>query len=130
MRAQYHSRKTKHGVLVWDVHRLIRLSKGLKRELVPLASIREIDETYWDDGANRLTSREIVDHARLMAEADLAHPIILSHDGRVMDGMHRVGRALLEGRASIEAVRFESDPKPDYIDVDPDTLPYVDRDVD
>jgi hypothetical protein len=30
-------------------------------------------------------------------EADLAFPIILSSDGRVMDGMHRVTKAATEG---------------------------------
>jgi hypothetical protein len=35
---------------------------------------------------------------QLIQHADLKFPIILSCDGSVMDGMHRVGRALLEGR--------------------------------
>jgi hypothetical protein len=73
-----------------------------------------------------MTCREVVDHARLMQECDLAHPIILSSDGRVMDGMHRICKALLQGRTEIEAVRFEHDPEPDYIGVDPDDLPYDD----
>lgn len=41
-----------------------------------------------------------------------------------MDGMHRVGKALLEGNKTIKAVRFEETPEPDYIDVKPDELPY------
>jgi hypothetical protein len=41
-----------------------------------------------------------------------------------MDGMHRVVKALLTGRATIDAVRFTADPEPDYIDVDPNQLPY------
>jgi hypothetical protein len=60
-----------------------------------------------------------------MLESDLAFPIILSSDGRVMDGMHRICKALLEDRTEIEAVRFVEDPAPDYIGVDPDDLPYV-----
>ena len=40
--------------------------------------------------------------------------------------MHRIGKALLEGRSDIEAVRFLIDPEPDYIDVPPDDLPYPD----
>jgi hypothetical protein len=41
-----------------------------------------------------------------------------------MDGMHRVGKALLSGLASIEAVQFEHDPEPDYIGIQPEDLPY------
>jgi hypothetical protein len=59
-----------------------------------------------------------------MLDCDLAFPIILSSEGRVMDGMHRVCKALVENRAEIEAVRFVHDPAPDYIGVHPDDLPY------
>ena len=42
-----------------------------------------------------------------------------------MDGMHRVLKALMQGRSHIRAVRFETDPEPDYVGVlDPDDLPY------
>jgi len=41
-----------------------------------------------------------------------------------MDGMHRICKALLQGQNDIEAVRFDHDPEPDYIGVDPDELPY------
>ena len=61
---------------------------------------------------------------KLVAEASLSYPIILSADGRVMDGMHRLAKALLEGRECINAVRFSKDPAPDYEDVHPDDLPY------
>lgn len=71
-----------------------------------------------------MTCREVVDHARLMLDCDLAFPIILSSDGRVMDGMHRICKALLENRTEIEAVRFIHDPEPDYIGVHPGDLPY------
>jgi hypothetical protein len=48
----------------------------------------------------------------------------VSSDGRVMDGMHRVVRAALEGRERIDAVRFEVDPEPDTVNVDESELPY------
>ena len=59
-----------------------------------------------------------------MLVSDLAFPINLSSDGRIMDGMHRVCKALFENRTEIEAVRFVRDPAPDNIGVDPDDLPY------
>jgi hypothetical protein len=125
MRTQYHSRQSPQGLHVWDVHRLIELSRDFVRERVPLSTIRELDEPYWSDGPEqKLTCREVTDHTRLMLKCDLNFPIILSSDGRVMDGMHRICRALLEGHSDIEAVRFLHDPEPDYVDVDPDELPY------
>ena len=41
-----------------------------------------------------------------------------------MDGMHRVAKALLEERGTIDAVRFAQTPEPDHVDVDPGDLPY------
>ena len=125
MRKQYHFRPSTRGLYAWDVHRLIELTRDRPRFRVPLDAIRELDEPYWfSGGAQAATCRAIVEHARAISEVDLAYPIILSSDGRVMDGMHRVARALLIGATSIEAVQFEHDPEPDYVDVSPEQLPY------
>ena len=59
-----------------------------------------------------------------MQEVETDYPIILGPDGRVMDGMHRVARALLEGRPTIKAVRLPTLPAPDYRDCRPEDLPY------
>ena len=127
MRAQYHSRSTPRGHLIWDVRRLVALSADLPRIRVPLDAIRELDEPYWFGGGEPPTCRAVADHARLSEETDLRYPIILSSDGRVVDGMHRVARAYLEGRDTIEAVQFDVDPEPDYVDVHLDALPYDDH---
>lgn len=71
-----------------------------------------------------MTCRDVVEHARLIHDCDFDHPVILSRDGRVMDGMHRICKALLLGRIDVEAVRFPEDPAPDYIGVHPADLPY------
>ena len=125
MRKQYHFWRSERGLLAWDVDRLIRLSKDLPRTRVPLTSIGEIDEVYWfDDEEERPTCRKLIQHMRLIEEAEFSHPIILGVDGRVMDGMHRVAKALLQGMVEIEAVRFEHDPEPDFVGRKPSELPY------
>ena len=63
-------------------------------------------------------------HLRLIAAADLSYPIILSASGAVMDGMHRVCKAALEGRTEIQAVQFAEDPPPDHVGLGPNDLPY------
>lgn len=125
MRKQYHFRRSGDDVLIWDCDRLVELSADLPRERIPVESIRELDEAYWgaEDRA-QMTCREVVEHMRLVQEADLSYPIILSSDGRVMDGMHRVAKAALEGRDRIEAVRFAEDPEPDHVNVSEADLPY------
>jgi hypothetical protein len=125
VRKQYHFWPTERGLAAWDVERLIRLSRDLPRERVALGAIRELDEVYWfDDDQQRPTCRRVLDHLRLIEATELRHPIILGADGRVMDGMHRVAKALLEGHQEIEAVRFARDPEPDYVGRRPRDLPY------
>ena len=125
MRKQYHFRPSTNGYYAWDVDRLITLSSKLKKQRVSLSDIAEIDENFWARGDNNtLTCRAVAEHARLIEEADLNYPVIMCSKGRIMDGMHRVLKALNAGEASIEAVVFEQDPEPDYIDVLPDDLPY------
>ncbi|HZO79514.1 MAG TPA: hypothetical protein VFB39_15855 [Solirubrobacteraceae bacterium] len=125
MRKQYHFWPAEQGFDAWDVDRLVELSRGLPVERVLVDSIAEIDTVYWFDGGDELpTVRNVVEHARLISEVDVSYPIILGHDGRVMDGMHRVARALLEGRPVIDAVRFESAIEPDYRSCWPHELPY------
>jgi len=129
MRRQYHFQPSERGLLAWDVHRLIEAARGLPVTKVPLDQIREIDEVYWfDDGDERPTCRKVLLHLRLIEEASLEHPILLASDGRVMDGMHRVAKALREGRADIAAIRFETDPPPDHVGVAPADLSYEERD--
>ena len=100
------------------------LAKELPVVAVPLSAIGELDTPYWFDHGYVPTCRSIAEHARLINEADLTFPIILSSDGRVMDGMHRAAKAVMEGLSSIPAKRFAQDPEPDYVGVDPESLPY------
>ena len=125
MRKQYHFWPGEQGLDAWDVERLIRLSAGLAVTSVPVDSIADVDTAYWGfPGAGYPTVREIVGHMRMVQEVDPSYPVILGSDGRLMDGMHRVARALLEERSTIAAVRFPVDPEPDYRNADPDELPY------
>jgi hypothetical protein len=124
MRKQYYFRHSSRGLLAWDVDRLVALTRDFPVLHVPLSDIREIGEPFSSKSDETASWRSMVEHIRLIQTADLRFPIILSSDGRVMDGMHRVVKALLDGHATIDAVRFTADPEPDYIDVHPSQLPY------
>lgn len=125
MRKQYNFWPGEVGLDAWDVDRLVLLSKDLPVREVALDSIDEIDTNYWFDyGPIDPTVRRVVEHIRLVQDADLSYPIILGSDGRVMDGMHRIARALLNGDATIRAVQFEVQPEPDFRNCSPGDLPY------
>ena len=125
MRRQYFFRPSDGGFDAWDVTHLIELSKNLPVTERPLTSIRELDTVYWfgADGSPA-TVRILVRHMEIVNDVDLSYPVILGSEGEVMDGMHRVARCLLEGRATVPVVQFLEQPEPDYRNVQPEELSY------
>jgi hypothetical protein len=124
MRKQYHFRPSPNGFYAWDVDRLVTLSAPLAPQAVELEQIAELDEAYWFSAGDTPSCRHIAEHFKLMQAADLQYPIILCARGRLMDGMHRITKALALGQQTILSVRFEETPLPDFVDVQPNELPY------
>jgi hypothetical protein len=124
LRKQFHCWPGANGIDAWDVDRLIALSADLPVEEVDVSTVGAVDTVYWfNTSDDEPTLRGAVDHARLINEVNLLHPIILGTDGRVMDGMRRVAKAIREGRTTIRAVRFRVQPEPDFSNCKPDELP-------
>jgi hypothetical protein len=121
---QYHFWPRGGGLDAWDVDRLIELAAQLPVEEVRLEDLPEIDSVYWFDQSEHPTVRKVVEHFRLFQDVNPSYPIILGPDNRVMDGMHRIAKALLEGKTTIRAVRLRELPDPDYRGCRPDELPY------
>ena len=125
MRKQYHLQNSRRGLLAWDVDRLIALTSGMTVIDVPLEEIGELDEPFWFSAeGDSPTCRKIAEHARLIHETSLDYPIILNAEGLVMDGMHRVCKAWLNGATSIRAFQFTISPEPDFVGIPADQLPY------
>lgn len=95
------------GKAQWSVARLIQLTKDFDVMEIPLAHLN----LYLKYDA--MTLREMVGHMISVNEADLSYPIILDEDGEIMDGRHRIMKALLNGEKVIKAVRFEENPATD-----------------
>ena len=123
MRKQYFFRNSARGILAWDVDHLVTASSTFVPKRVPLSKIRELQQPWSGDGDVQ-TWKELIAHMRLIDAADLSYPIILSADGSVMDGMHRIVKAALAGRDDIAAVQFDQDPEPDFVGRGPNDLPY------
>jgi hypothetical protein len=100
---------------IWDVERIWALAAELPVTTVSLTAILEIDKDCWF-GSDAPTIRAVADHCRRIMDADLTRPIIFDADGSLMDGGHRIARALLEGKDSLPAVRFRTSPEPDTIE--------------
>lgn len=126
MRKQYHFRQVGDDTYIWDVHRLVELSQDFPIHDVLLSDIKELNEAYWFPNSHP-TTQGIIEHIQLIQAADLSYPIILSADGRVMDGMHRVAKAKLQNLFTIKAVKFQLTPEADFINIDENDLDYDDE---
>ena len=125
MRKQYHFRKVENDTYIWDVDNLVAFTQHFKVKEIPLSDIKELEEAYWYPDTHP-TTQDILEHMQLIQQADLTYPIILCSQGRLMDGMHRVGKAKVLGKDTISAVQFEIDPQADFINVDENDLIYND----
>ena len=89
-------------------------SRELSTFEIDISSIKELDKDCWF-GEKKPTLREIARHCKKINDASLKYPIILNADGSLMDGGHRLCKAILQGRKTIKAVQFTSMPEPDEI---------------
>ncbi len=116
----------------YDVYKLIELARPFESSEIPIASIGQaaLEDRCWDDLNEALFSpKQFLDsyesagswaaletahpewkeHIKRVAQADLSHPILICKD-EMLDGMHRLIRALSEGRTSILAKHFDALP--------------------
>lgn len=90
----------------WSVARLFELSRGLPMMDIPIDHLN-----VWHKYES-ITLREMVMHMQAVNDSDLTKPIILDEDGEIMDGRHRIMKAMLLGVPTVKAVRFDENPIP------------------
>ena len=109
--ATYSENTASIGNRVWKASTLVEKVKELKLEPFKL-QIQAIDLS-----ASPWTGKTIYDiagHVKRALAADLSHPVIMSEYGWIMDGWHRILKAIIEDKPYVLAVRFELDPVEDY----------------
>jgi hypothetical protein len=114
------------GRCIWYIDTIWALAHGLPEEDLALDQVIGLDEVCWfnETWGRKPTWRAVVDHCRRMVKADMTYPVIIAPDGNILDGKHRISRAMLEGLASVRAVRLPQMPPPDET-LSPDDPRYV-----
>lgn len=95
-----------NGKKAWVMAKLIEAAKDLPVFDLPLLHI-DIDVAPW--GRDH-TIESFAYHVKRAQKADMSYPVIMNDSGFIMNGWHRVLKALVEGRESVKAVRFEVTP--------------------
>jgi len=101
---------------VWVVKNLWELTKDFEVFDYSISTFDGFDEDCWFGDRNKPTIRKVMEHHEKIMKADYLYPIILSSDGTVMDGIHRICRAFIEGIKTIPAVKFVENPTPDRVE--------------
>jgi len=98
------------GDKVWYVSNLICLAKNLPQFDLPLIAIDSGREVW-----SPVTSAyALAKQMRRVLDLDPEYPVILDELGFIMDGWHRIARALIEGKETVRAVRFDKTPPCDF----------------
>lgn len=95
----------------WDNKTLRIASESCKEFDIPLCCI-DISGQPW--GLTKFSW--ILYHIKRIENANLDYPIILDMDGQIVDGWHRIAKAMLSGVTIIKAKRLLIMPEPDRID--------------
>ena len=95
----------------WDVHRLWSLVRDFPSVEMDPEAFHEWGEYGWE---SNLTLEGLTEHIRRVLASDLSYPIIVSAEGHVMDGCHRLVKAALEG-VPVKMIRFPVTPAPDRL---------------
>ncbi|SDX46189.1 hypothetical protein [Paenibacillus sp. CF384] len=105
--------KHKHGRVIdgkrhiWDVEKLWALSKSLPVQPIQIDSIMELDQDCWFTGSRNTpipTIRNVALHCQRIINANMEYPILLCSDGHLIDGGHRIAKALIDNKSEINAV--------------------------
>lgn len=100
----------------WKASTLWKLSETMPIEQVALDSFDWTNDNFQ---CNSLSEpplwRDIGDHTKRILQADLQYPIVISAEGNIMDGMHRILKCYVFGLPTVKAVRFTENPPPDMV---------------
>lgn len=112
-----HSRLIDGKRHIWDVEKLWRLAANQPVKQVELARIAELDQNCWFGlgETSAPTIRNVAGHCRRILHADLKYPILFSSDGLLIDGGHRIAKALLQEQSFVDAVYLEAMPAADIV---------------
>ena len=106
--------KYRDGNKVYIVANLIERAKEFEPFDLPLIALNASSNVWHPVSCAYDLARKM----KRVPQADLNCPIILDESGFVMDGWHRIAKALFEGRETIKAVRFKETPPCDYVETE------------
>ena len=105
------ARKFGRKVYKWHVPDLQAAAVGLPVREISTTQFN-LDVDAWFGEACIPTIKNVVHHMKYIQRADLDKPILLSAEGHVFDGLHRLAKCSLGGIRTIKCQQFKTNPEP------------------
>lgn len=99
----------------WDLSTLIEASEGLPTFELNLMSLN-LEAMPWR--FERWNYDSFLFHYKRCEEVDRSYPIIVGPTGYILDGWHRIAKAIMNGDETISAIRLKVMPTADQTDID------------
>ena len=93
----------------YNIHAALMQAESLE---VKELNIDDLYISYAGFGIDTL--RDFIEHVKSVNDADLNYPILMNEDGYIIDGRHRLAKAIITGEKTIKCKRFISDPSACY----------------
>ena len=98
----------------WNLDKLWKLSDNLTVKKIKVSKLwddRYKEAWCWQHEDETINNLFFLHHMRRVLNADLSYPIILSEEGYIFDGVHRLMKAKHLELEYIHYVQFKEDPK-------------------
>lgn len=95
---------------IWKAVSLIEAAKDLPIFQFDISTISLDEVIRW----KLVNVRDYVNHYQRVCKAELLNPLILRSDGYVMNGWHRIIKAISVNLKHLPAKQFKVDPEPDF----------------
>lgn len=114
-KGQTYSETSKGVRRYWKIEDLWRLAKGRPIEHLPVEMlVDQLEGTCWTEGDEDVTPQWVLGHTRRILGAEMEYPILLNEDNIIVDGIHRLCKAVLEGKETISVQRLQQLPEPTF----------------
>lgn len=98
------------GDRMWRIQDLLKAVENVPVYEVPLAFL-DLSKHNFDSEGGLI---DFAIHMRHVNESDPDDPVVFDQWGRIVDGRHRIVKALLEGRTTIKAKKIPDGTQPTY----------------
>lgn len=97
------------GKRAWSAARLAKLYEDEPVYEVPVRTFPLYD-WHWEE---KLTLFDFLVHCKRINAADLSKPILIGPDGAIVDGVHRLCKAILAEEETVKVIYIPDMPTPD-----------------